>query len=256
MIAQGMDDTRRFSGLPLVLSRSLGYHAGMYSALHGKKALVVGGTGGIGAAVSRLLIEEGARVTVIGRHPLAGADFLDYSLDNRDNCSIVCKQAEDSDILCVAWGPFLQKPIEETSGEEWESVVYANLTLPGALVSTALPRMIKNAWGRILLFGGTRTESVRCFRTNAAYGAAKTGISSLVKSVAGVHARSGVTCNALCPGFVATEYASEGLLAEIAAKNPDGVSMMPEDIAEIALAILKNPDINGVVLPVDKGWAP
>ncbi len=221
-----------------------------------RKALVVGGTGGIGGAVSRLLVAAGARVTAVGRHPVPGASVVECSLDSRDNLGLVSSLAETADILCVAWGPFLQKPVEDTGAGEWDSVVYSNLVLPGALVSAALPGMLRNGWGRILLFGGTRTETVRAFRTNAAYGAAKTGISSLVKSVAAVHAGVGVTCNAICPGFVATEYASEALLPGIAARNPDGVPMRPEDVANVALAILTNPDINGVILPVDKGWLP
>ncbi len=228
----------------------------MNSAIRGKKAFVVGGTGGIGGAVSRLLVGEGARVTVAGRHPVPGATLVECSLDKRDNLATLCGLAEGADILCVAWGPFLQKPVEQTTPEEWEAVVYANLALPGALVSAALPGMLRNGWGRILLFGGTRTESIRGFRTNAAYGAAKTGISALVKSVAGAHAGAGIACNALCPGFVATEYADDACLADIAARNPDGVPMKPGDVAEVALAILNNPVINGVILPLDKGWTP
>ena len=68
--------------------------------------------------------------------------------------------------------------------DEWLTQSYANFAFPGMLVSAVLPHMCASGWGRILLFGGTRTDSVRGFRTNAAYAAAKTGLSSLVKSVA------------------------------------------------------------------------
>ncbi len=228
----------------------------MESSLRGKSALVIGGTGGIGGALSRLLNVKGVVVTAVGRHPIPNVDFLSISLDSRDNCDIVCDEAKKADIVCVAWGPFLQKPLEETNQDDWDSVVYANLTLPGMIVSAALPPMIRRKWGRILLFGGTRTESIRGFKTNAAYGAAKTGISSLVKSVAGGYAKHGITCNAICPGFVATEYLDESALKYVRARNPDGKAIDPELVAELCVKVLECPELNGVALPVDKGWDP
>jgi len=256
-IAHGNDVTAQFSrkgaccvNIAWIMIRA------MKSELAGKRALVVGGSGGIGRSLAEALIAEGATVTAVGRHPVPGAESCVVDLDNSAECAIVLSKAFCAEILAVVRGPFLQKPLGGTSREEWESITWANLGFPGALVSAALPAMEKARWGRILLFGGTRTDAVRGFRTNAAYAAAKTGLSSLAKSVAIGYASSGITCNVLCPGFVETEYLDSALKSELAAKNPDGKLISVREVADSALFLLKTPSINGVSLPIDKGWSP
>lgn len=228
----------------------------MDKPFRGKKAVVVGGSGGIGKGIADALIAEGSVVTTIGRHkhPLANSCILD--LDIPENRGIVLHAVSDADILCVVRGPFLQKPLHLTTEEEWVSTVLANLAFPGMLVSAALPHMCKVKWGRILLFGGTRTDAIRGFRTNPVYAAAKTGLASIVKSVALEYASLGVSCNALCPGFVDSEYIEEAQRKSLSAKIPDGVLISVQEITESALFMLKSTVHNGVVMPVDKGWAP
>lgn len=228
----------------------------MESDFCGKKALVIGGSGGIGRAIAEALMAEGATVSTVGRHSVPGAESRVVDLDNPSECAIVFTMASSAEILVVARGPFLQKPLAGTSRDEWQAMAWANLGFPGALVSAALPAMVQAHWGRILLFGGTRTDEIRGFRTNAAYAAAKTGLSSLAKSVALGYAASGITCNIVCPGFVETEYLDPSLKRELAAKNPDGKLISAREMADSALFLLKNGVLNGVVLPVDKGWAP
>lgn len=228
----------------------------MKSDFCGKKALVVGGSGGIGRALAEALMAEGASVSTVGRHSVPGAESHVVDLDNSSECAIVFTMASSAEILVVARGPFLQKPLSGTTRDEWQAMAWANLGFPGALVSAALPAMVEAQWGRILLYGGTRTDDIRGFRTNAAYAAAKTGLSSLAKSVALEYAASGITCNVVCPGFVETEYLDSALKRELAAKNPDGKLISVREMADSALFLLKNDAINGVVLPVDKGWAP
>ncbi len=228
----------------------------MGSVLNGKTALVIGGSGGIGREVAFQLVEAGAFVSVLGRHSLPGIESTELDMDNPDNLEILLARVEKTDILCIIRGPFLQKTLHETTPDEWVSIVYANLTLPGMLVSAALPYMSEKKWGRILLFGGTGTDSICGFRTNAAYAAAKTGLSSLVKSVALSYADQGITCNAVCPGFVDTEYISPEEKEILARKNPDGKLISTKEIGEAAVFLLKSSILNGVVLPVDKGWKP
>jgi 3-hydroxybutyrate dehydrogenase len=227
----------------------------MENLFTGKRAVVVGGTGGIGREISQALSSEGASVLAIGAHLLDGIPSKVIDLDNSENRIIVINEVQQADILCVVRGPFLQKSLHEMTSDEWISSVYANLALPGMLVSAVLSHMVAARWGRILLFGGTRTDSIRGFRTNAAYASAKTGLSSLVKSVALSYASDGVSCNGICPGFVDTEYLDFGQRKELSSKNPDGSLISVKDIAELAIFLMKNPVFNGSVVPADKGWA-
>ncbi len=236
----------------------------MDNVLQGKSALVVGGTSGIGYRLAQALLQESASVVVQGRINSKrvlrlcsqgnAAGFI-CDLQKLAYLEELCKYANAADILCIVYGPFLQKPLDMTTAHEWNTIVYANLTLPGILVSSALAGMKERKWGRILLFGGTETQILRGFRTNAVYGAAKTGIMSLVKSVSMEYALYGITANAVCPGFTDSGLLSEETRAIWAKKNPDGKLVAPTAITEAALFLLKDGSYNGVMMPVDKGWS-
>lgn len=236
----------------------------MDNVLQGKSALVVGGTSGIGYCLVQSLLQESVSVVVQGR--IKSKRVTNLCCQGNVACFIcdlqkvsyeeeLCKYANAADILCVVYGPFLQKPLDMTTAQEWNTTVYANLTLPGILVSSALAGMKERNWGRILLFGGTETHILRGFRTNAVYGAAKTGIMSLVKSVSMEYAQYGITANAICPGFTDSGLLPEDTQVLWAKKNPDGKLVNPSAITDAALFLLKNGSYNGVVIPVDKGWS-
>jgi len=237
----------------------------MNQGLRGKKALIIGGSGGIGRQIVLELASRGVALTVHGRTDSAGfrhlcvqtgAKSLIFPLDTSTKHGILEEAVAGTDILCVAWGPFLSKKLHDTTVEQWENLVSNNLILPGQLVSAVLPEMMSRGWGRILLFGGTRTDVVRGFSSNAAYAAAKTALSSLTRSVAENYGCFGITCNLICPGFVDTEYLSDGQRRELALKNSNGSLISTKEIASAAVCLLESPSCNGVLLPIDQGWTP
>jgi NAD(P)-dependent dehydrogenase (short-subunit alcohol dehydrogenase family) len=245
-----------------------------------KHALIVGGSGGIGSYFSRLLCASGASVTVHGscdsikfKHlqqelreilqttgMTPSLDFLvqNISLEDFKNLdkSPLIERARDTDIIIVCFGPFVQKSVEETSFEDWQKLSLFDYALPGFLTSAALPFMKKKRWGRILLFGGTRTYSMDGFYTNAAYAGAKTGVCSFVRSVATTYAKYGITCNALLPGLVDTEYIESEQKKKLSRKMPTGKLVSAEKIAESGLFLIEHEELNGVLLNVDGGWKP
>lgn len=242
---------------------------------NGKTALIVGGTGGIGRELSLALAQTGARLVIHGGHEseqtrsliheikkISGKKPLLFTQNLLERLffdledSPLLLEARKCDILCVCFGPFVQKPLHETSLSDWEKVALYDYALPGLLVSAALPRMMENRFGRILLFGGTGTARRTEFATNAAYAGAKSALNVLVSSTAANYAEYGITCNAILPGFVETEYLSEPKKAELGAKMPLGSLISARSVAESAIFLLKNADINGTSLSVDRGWSP
>lgn len=162
----------------------------------------------------------------------------------------------ESEILCVCYGPFLQKKISETSACEWIWTTRLNLALPGILAGYAARFMEKRGFGRILFFGGTRTNQINGFKTNAAYAAAKTGIASLAKSFALEFGEHGIYTAAIFPGFVKTEYVSAKKRAEYE-KILGGKKMIcADEVARAALFLLSDPNLNGTLLEMNGGWRP
>jgi NAD(P)-dependent dehydrogenase (short-subunit alcohol dehydrogenase family) len=256
--------------------------------LSGKSAFIIGGTGGIGKEIALLLAGSGVRITLHGgssQERLAktvnairdqggeadgflsridGADavdrlFSEYSVRAARSASIsrgerlIHAEPYVPDILIYAYGPFKRVVLNETSAADWLFLTQQNLSLPGYAVSRVLPSMMKRKWGRIVLFGGTNTDTVRGFLTTAAYAAAKTGLGVLAKSVAKTAGGAGVTCNVICPGLTDTDYADDAVRAYNRSKSPAGKALSPKMVALTALYVLANRSINGAIIPVDEG---
>lgn len=214
-----------------------------------KNAVVIGGTSGIGFELAKILCKNECSVCVSGRHDpceqgleFIPADFTGGHLD-LDEFPPLREKLCKADILCVSYGPFVQKPLHLTTAQDWQTLALYDYALAGIAVSSVLPGMMERKFGRIVLFGGTRTESVRSYKTNAAYAGAKTAISVLVKSVSAEYRKYGVTCNAVLPGFV-----------NGAKDKSDAVSAL--SVAQSAFFLIQNENLNGVLLNVDRGWQP
>lgn len=219
------------------------------SLFNGRKSLVIGGTSGIGSQIALRLHEAGSDVFVTGRHKFGDSsihtlitDFEDGGLDElqRPEIGEILSQCE---ICVVAYGPFLQKKIHETGPDDWKKIAVLDYALPGVVTSSVLPGMMERKWGRILLFGGTRTESVRSYRTNAPYAGAKTGISVIIKSVSAEYYRYGITCNGILPGFTRNAPSEDYLVDE-------------GWVAEQGISLISSEKLNGVLLNADCGWQP
>ncbi len=242
------------------------------SSLKGKRALVIGGSGGIGKAVSLELGARGAYVIVHGgssRTRLdavlseletagAGAEGFLMDLGDPEGPARLCDSVRalgDIDVLTVAFGPFIRKSIADTSPGDWRRIAFLDFALPGILCSVCLPPMAAKGWGRILLFGGSRTDVIRAYSSNAAYAAAKTGLAVLAKSVAVEGAPGGVGCVLVCPGFVDTEYLDEREREALRARAPGGRLALPGQIAAAAVGLIAaEPCIaSGAVVALDGG---
>lgn len=241
----------------------------MEKFLEGRRALVVGGSGGIGAAVSVTLAQRGAQLLIHGGHNLerleaVAAQARSYAepvavhlqeIVNPSDASALLGFAGDVDVLVVSFGPYLEGLVGETAAEQWERMIGLNLTLPALLVSGVLPGMVERGFGRIILFGGPRTDKNEGYQRIAAYGAAKHGLASVARSVARQYASCNIRCNMICPGYVDTEYYTAEQKAKIAARRPQGRLISVDEIATLAVWLLhpESEAINGAIIPVDFG---
>ncbi|HUW69664.1 MAG TPA: SDR family oxidoreductase [bacterium] len=234
----------------------------------GLRALVIGGTGGIGFAVAQAMAADGARLVLHG-HSLerleaqasalrslgASVTTVCADLSTGDPSAALLEEARAADLLVMAYGPFVNKSLADTTLEDWRLIAMGGLALPGIMATAAATGMAARGFGRILLFGGTRTDAIRGFKANAAYAAAKTGLGVLAKSIAVEFGGSGVSCAVICPGFVDTEYLDDPMRQRLTLASPRGGLIPVAEIAELALSLLAGQmDLaNGSILVADRG---
>jgi len=241
------------------------------SVLAGRRALVVGGSGGIGRAVAFDLASRGASLVVHGKSEQrvdaavyaiaeAGGQALGFAsaIDHPGTFIDELERFGAFDIVVVAFGPFLRKPLAACSSAEWEAMALLNLALPGALASRYFPAMSGRGYGRFLVFGGTRTDAIRGFSSNAAYAAAKTGLGVLAKSIAIEGAPHNVAAVVICPGLVRTEYISPEEEASLLLMAPGGRLSRANAVAATALDLIAGDPClaSGAIVSLDSGLSP
>ncbi len=250
------------------------------SALAGRHALVTGGGTGIGAAIATTLAQAGAVVTICGRRlePLQATAANDANIrpvtadvTSERSMSKLYEQAEAAgepfDIVVANAGMAESAPAAKTSLELWNRTVEVNLTGAFLTVKPALAPMRARGWGRIVFIAST--AGLKGYAYVAPYVAAKHGVVGLMRALALEVATAGITVNAVCPGFTETTMLSDAVerivkttarseaeaRASLAANNPQGRFVRPQQVADAVLWLCSNESaaITGQAISVSGG---
>jgi 3-hydroxybutyrate dehydrogenase len=249
-------------------------------------ALITGATSGIGLGIAQAFAAAGCRIAINGIATPQEADLLVSRLQRETDvlfhpadladpkqCVALIEAAEKRfgavDILINNAGIQHVAPVEEFPPDRWDAILAINLSAAFHTIRAVLPGMQKRGWGRIINIASTHGLVASIHK--AAYVAAKHGLVGLTKVVALENAMRGITCNAICPGFVLTplveqqiddrarqsgatnEEATRELLRE---RQPTEKFTTVEDIAALAIFLCSPAaaNITGASLPIDGAW--
>jgi len=256
--------------------------------LNGKTAIVTGSTSGIGLGIARALAADGADILLNGFGDAPAIDKLrreiaaEYSVkvaycgadmtkatDIERMIATANRELGRIDIVVNNAGIQHVASVQDFPLDRWDAVIAINLTAPFLITRAVLPQMLERDWGRIINIASVHgwVASV----DKSAYVASKHGIMGFTKAVALETATTGVTCNAICPGWVLTplvqqqidalavreqisnEDASVKLLGD---KQPSQQFTSAEQLGALAAYLCSDAacNIRGVGLPVDGGW--
>jgi 3-hydroxybutyrate dehydrogenase len=257
-------------------------------ALDGKVAIVTGSTSGIGLGIARALAAQGCAILLNGfgeapmiarlRDRLADEHGVRVAYDGADmarpeQIAAMIEHATGElgrvDILVNNAGIQHVAPVHEFPVERWDAVIAVNLSAAFHAIRAALPQMLERNWGRIVNIASAHGLVASVHKS--AYVAAKHGLLGLTKVVALETATTGVTCNAICPGWVLTPLvqkqiddraAREGVppaeakRALLGEKQPSQEFVTPEQIGALTVFLCSEAaaQIRGAALPVDGGW--
>lgn len=257
--------------------------------LKGRAAIVTGSTSGIGLGIARILAGAGAHVMLNGfgdsnaiealRREIAAASGVQVGyhaadVTKADQVAAMIDAAGQAfgsaDILVNNAGIQFVASAEDFPLEKWDAVIGTNLSSAFYGIRRVLPMMRKKGWGRIINIASVHGLVASAHKI--AYVAAKHGIIGLTKVAALETAGQGITCNAICPGWVLTPLVQAQIDAIAAAqkidnaaathqllstKQPSGQFARPEDIGALALFLCGDAaaQITGAALPVDGGWS-
>ncbi len=226
----------------------------------GKHALVTGGGSGVGRSIALALAHAGVAVTICGRRK----EPLEATVRESDRLhAVVCDVTKETEVGALfagaekARGPFDivvanagmsgSSPAHRTSLADWQRTLDVNLTGSFLTVKPALASMVSRKSGRIVFIAST--AGLKGYGYVAPYVAAKHGVVGLMRALATETARSGVTVNAICPGFVETDMLAESVQrivdktgrtveqarASLSATNPQGRFIQPQEVSATVL---------------------
>jgi 3-hydroxybutyrate dehydrogenase len=257
--------------------------------LKGKNALVTGSTSGIGLGIATALAEAGCGIVLNGFGDRAEIDRISSDLKSRFDVPTHYSGADMSkpaevramlseaeaalgsvDVLVNNAGIQFTAPIDEFPDERWDAIIAINLSATFHAVKAALPAMKRRGWGRIINIASA-AHGLVASPHKVAYVAAKHGIIGVTKVAAIEAANTGITVNAICPGWVLTplvekqiaaiakesgipvEQASHNLLAE---NQPLLKFTMPEHLGALAIFLCSDAaaTLTGTALPMNGAW--
>ncbi len=255
--------------------------------LRGKTALVTGSTSGIGLGIARALAGQGANIVVNGFGDAGAIAAIEKELQAQGVATMYhgadmgkASQIEDMvraaesrfgrvDVLVNNAGIQHVALIEEFPTERWDAVIAINLSSTFHTIRMALPKMKQANWGRIINIASA--HGLVASAQKVAYVAAKHGVVGLTKTVALETATTGVTCNAICPGWVLTPLVQKQIDARAARDNLDNDAakrellgekqpslefVTPEQLGAMAVFLCSPAadQIRGVAYNIDGGW--
>jgi 3-hydroxybutyrate dehydrogenase len=256
--------------------------------LKGKVAVVTGSTSGIGLGIATALAAEGAAVMLNGFGDAAAIDKLKRDLAQAHGVKVSYSGADMSkpaqiremiaaaasdlgsvDVLVNNAGIQHVAPVESFPDDKWDAIIAINLSATFHAIKAALPGMKQRRWGRVINIAST--HGLVASAEKAAYVAAKHGILGLTKVVALECANAGITCNAICPGWVLTPLVQQQVEARAKAsgqsveqakiellkeKQPMLSFTTPEHLGALAVFLCSDAAVTmtGESLPMDGGW--
>jgi 3-hydroxybutyrate dehydrogenase len=256
--------------------------------LKGKSALVTGSTSGIGLATARALAQDGANVMLNGFGDKAAIEKIragiekDFGIKARYSSADMSKPAEIADMVRATEKEFgaldvlvnnagIQHVanIEDFPVEKWDAVIAINLSSSFHTIRAAVSGMKQRKWGRIINIASA--HGLVASTQKVAYVAAKHGLVGLTKVVALETANAGVTCNAICPGWVLTPLVQQQIdarakasgksireaeIALLSEKQPMHQFTSPENIGALAVFLCSEAaaSITGSAYSIDGGW--
>lgn len=253
-------------------------------ALKGKRAIVTGSNSGIGLGIAVELAKAGADLVINSftdtpeDHALAArlaeehgvtVRYIKADMSRGEECRAFVEQAGGCDILVNNAGIQYVAPIEEFPAERWDAIIAINLTSAFHTTAAALPGMRAKGWGRIINIASAHGLTASPFKS--AYVAAKHGVIGLTKTTGLETAGHGITCNAICPGYVLTPIVEKqipdqmkvhGMSREevikkvMLARQPSGDFATVKQMGGTAVFLCSDAaaQITGTSISVDGGW--